>query len=108
MTQLTLFPERRRSIRRYPDVPGAVCSSETSQAAAESVCDSADTLRARVLEAIRTRGGATCDELEVALNMRHQTASARLTELGKLGRIVPNGKRDTRSGRKAVVWEVTQ
>lgn len=87
--------------------------SDTSQAAAASV--DAASLRAEVFSVIDSSGayGATCDEVEAALGMRHQTASARVYELagkgGKLKkcepRIADTGRRRlTRARRKAVVW----
>ena len=57
----------------------------------------------------RGRHGATCDELEVALGMSHQTCSARCSELLALQWIYrkPFGsgyeKRKTRTGRNAAV-----
>lgn len=91
-------------MRRFPAEPGFVAGSDTSEAAAESVRLDAGEMRARVLGYIR-RVAATCDEIEVALGMRHQTASARIRELALLGRIVDSGiRRQTRSGRFAVVW----
>lgn len=49
--------------------------------------------------------GATCDEIEVALNLRHQTASARINELVEKKYLVDSGKvRKTRSGNNAIVW----
>ena len=48
--------------------------------------------------------GATCDEIEVALGMRHQSASARITELRRGGKIEAVGKRPTRTGSKAAVY----
>jgi DNA adenine methylase len=78
---------------------------DTSIAAANSLSDSVDQLRSRVLVEIRERGGATCDEVEVALDLRHQTASARIRELTVEDKIRDSGERRlTRSGRKAVVW----
>lgn len=53
--------------------------------------------------------GATCDEIEVALSLSHQTASARVRDLFKAGNIRDSGiRRNTRTGRKATVWEVHQ
>jgi predicted ArsR family transcriptional regulator len=53
-------------------------------------------------------GDATCDEVELALRMRHQTASARFTEMHKSGFVEYNGKtRPTRSGRSAHVYVLT-
>jgi len=48
--------------------------------------------------------GATCDDVEVALGMKHQTASARIRELAQIGLIASRGVRKTRSGRNATVW----
>jgi response regulator of citrate/malate metabolism len=69
----------------------------------------ASTLQGLVLETIQAAlAGLTCDEIEEQLDLRHQTASARLHELMKLGKIQDSGaRRDTRSGRGAIVWRVT-
>jgi hypothetical protein len=80
-------------------------TSDTSAAAALSV--SAADLREEVLFAIRASGahGMTCDEIETLLEMRHQTASARVHELQRGKWIKDSGqRRATRSGRKATVW----
>jgi hypothetical protein len=78
----------------------------TSQAAAGSMKVVANTVRQKVLAVIEARGehGATDDELEQALGMRHQTVSARRRELYLLGEIRTVGERRTRSGRLARVW----
>lgn len=50
-------------------------------------------------------GGQTCDELEIALEMRHQTCSASITKLLALHQLFDTGKRrPTRSGRAARVY----
>lgn len=49
---------------------------------------------------------ATCDELEVRLGLSHQTCSASVNSLMNDDLIVPDGKRPTRSGRKATIWRV--
>ena len=64
-------------------------------------------MRGIALKAIKLCGlhGMTCDELELKLGMRHQTASARVSELKRIGSIFDSGqRRATRSGRKAAVW----
>lgn len=72
--------------------------SEAANAATDKQRD-----RARVLGQLKMRD-MTCDELEVALGMRHQTCSARVADLKKEGRIVPTGlKRKTRTGCNAAV-----
>jgi predicted transcriptional regulator len=88
--------------------PPAVRDSPTSVAAGESMAGSAAaTLRASILDHIRYFGGATCDECEHELDLRHQTASARIRELVQMGLLRDSGRtRKTRSGRAAVVWEV--
>ena len=86
-----------------------VKGSGTSKAAAESVQSSASSLRLQIrlyIEGQEGRG-ATCDEIEVALGLRHQTASARIRELVQKGNLMDSGKiRVTRARRSAVVWVV--
>lgn len=86
-----------------------VVGSDTSLAAAESIERQAPTMQRAVLDCI-VRGAQcrrTCDEVEVWLDMSHQTASARIRELAKAGTIVDSGqRRKTRSGRKAAVYVV--
>ena len=79
----------------------------TSIAALASIEPAASGLRAIIYQCIFEEGerGAVCDELEAALDMRHQTASARIRELAQRGLIVDSlRRRPTRSGRAAVVW----
>ena len=93
----------------YPDSPGFVRGSDTSEAAANDVKSVAGAMRTRILEWISDRGfpGATCDEVEVALSMKHQTASARISELSSSGMLADSGHRKpTRSGSFAVMWRV--
>jgi hypothetical protein len=68
--------------------------------------------RQHIYAAICHNGGMTCDELEVMLGLRHQTASCFVRFLTQdkflRPRIKPNGevdRRKTRSGRMAIVWE---
>lgn len=82
---------------------------DTSRDAAESMRPHAGRVREAVLTAIRRscQRGATCDEVEVTLQLAHQTASARVRELSVAKEIVDSGRRrPTRSGRKAVVYVV--
>lgn len=80
---------------------GNVLSGE----AYESIKDHASKMRAAVVGYIRSQGanGATSDEVEVALDLPHQTVSARITEAKAIGLLKPVGKRKTRSGRNAAV-----
>ena len=80
----------------------------TSIDAAESIEEVSGSVRRLVLKHIKRCGtyGATDDEIEIALSLRHQTASARRRELYLLGEITSTGTRPTRSGRHAKVWIV--
>lgn len=77
---------------------------ETSRQAHKSI--DAATLRGKIRQWISQQAdGATCDEVEQQLRMRHQTASARIRELYRAGDLRDSGKRrPTRSGRPAIVW----
>lgn len=95
---------------KYPDAPG-YSNGSTSKDAATSVAPKAAALRLRILSELQLRGdvGATCDELEQAMDLSHQTASARLRELVLKGSIVDSGvKRLTRSSRSAIVWHAKE
>jgi hypothetical protein len=78
-----------------------------SQQAYLSVKEHTGALRILVVRFIYRQSlrGATCDEIERALMLSHQTVSARVTEAKARGEIVPSGeRRPTRSGRKAAVY----
>jgi hypothetical protein len=83
-----------------------VAGSDTSRDAARSMDEHAAPCRRAILAHIRDApDGATCDEIEVALRMRHQNASARLRELSLGEWIRDSGeRRPTRSGRRARVY----
>ena len=88
-----------------PYVPG----SATSKAAADSLMSSAASMRMKVYRYIESQGegGATDNEIENALDMRHQTASARRRDLVLAGSIKDSGMtRRTDSNRKASVWVI--
>ena len=82
----------------------------TSYLAAERITTEVNKLQAQVLDVIKECGdrGATDDEIERKLWMRHQTVSARRRELVLMGLVKESGEtRATSSGRKANVWVVT-
>jgi transcription initiation factor IIE alpha subunit len=94
-------------VRPYVGVPYS--DLDTSLEAARSYAEHASTDSTRVLRVIRFLGdhGATDDEIEQALGMPHQTASARRRDLVIAGMVVDSGlRRRTRSGRNAKVWIV--
>jgi hypothetical protein len=77
--------------------------------AAETVQPVTGRLRTMVFDAIRESGdeGLTDDQIEVLLDLRHQTASARRRELVQQKWIRDSGRtRKTRSGSPATVWVV--
>lgn len=90
-------------------MPPFARDSETSRRAAQFIRSEAPTMRVAVLALIQTMGehGATDEEIEMALDYKHQTASARRNELMNMGLIKKNGKRPTTSGCSADVWVVS-
>jgi predicted transcriptional regulator len=83
-----------------PDLTPSQEAHESIKPQKQFICD-------RVMESIKARHsqGMTCDEVEIALGLTHQTASARVNELMKKKLIIDSTlRRKTRSGRKATVW----
>jgi hypothetical protein len=84
-------------------------NTDTSKEAARLV--DADSHEARVYRHILRSGshGVTDDEIEQALEMRHQTASARRRGLVMKLLVVDSGqRRPTSSGRDAIVWVIAK
>jgi predicted transcriptional regulator len=82
-------------------------SNDTSAEALQSIQPIIGTIRQSVLQAISVKGlyGSTCEEVEIELNMRHQTASSACNYLQEKGLIIDSGaRRRTTSGRKARVY----
>lgn len=91
----------------YGGVAPHVKESDTSREAAVDVTPKAPAIRQQVWSLIAARGpiGATDDEIEVHLNMRHETVSARRRELAIQRFVVDSGRRrNTRRGKAATVW----
>jgi hypothetical protein len=63
-----------------------------------------------IFQFVRAAGGrgATCEEVEEGLGLSHQTASARVSELRRDGRLAEIGRRSTRSGRPARVHQAVE
>lgn len=79
---------------------------ETSRDAYQSV--DVGHLRGKVLAMLKRLQGATCDEAQIILSLTHQSCSPCFTWLSKDGQIYDSGQRRvTRSGRKAIVWRVS-
>jgi hypothetical protein len=93
--------------RDYPARPGFVSGSDTSREAAKRSDSSAGAMRTKVLSYIESLGpkGATCDEVEEVLQLKHQTASARIRELVIDEKLIDTGRRrKTRSGSSARIY----
>lgn len=90
-----------------PKPPPFVKGSDTSKAAADSIKPFVAADKAKVFQYIEKQGdaGSTDDQIEVALDLRHQTASARRRDLVLDGAVKDSReRRKTRSGRSAAVW----
>ena len=105
------MPPTQSTLFGYPVVPHN--GTDTSQEAAESIKPHLNRLCSEVLNCIRSNPlGRTSDEVELALNMSHQTCSARFRDLStceppliiKLLEWGEPVKRKTRTGRNAQVW----
>jgi len=90
----------------YRGKPPFVRNSQTSRAAAMSKIPTARGDRARIARFLHECGdhGANCWEVEQALDMLHQTASAALRGMELRGLVVKMGKRPTGTGRKGYVY----
>lgn len=78
----------------------------TSKEAAKSMKPHTSRLAQRILEQIRLHP-STCEEVEQATGLPHQTVSARIRALVLDGIVENSGdKRPTESGRRAIVWRV--
>lgn len=83
-------------------------SRKVSNEAYESTAEIRPTIQAKILRLLAERP-RTDDELEVCLEMRHQSVSACRRSLVKSGHVeATRDKRKTRSGRFAQVWRVVQ
>ena len=88
----------------YPDSPGYK-EHTTSRAAAEAMRIRADSLRGRVLEALRYRN-MTTDECARELRESVLAIRPRFSELSEKGLIKRSGEQRLNvSGKKAIVWE---
>lgn len=80
-----------------------------SEAAHDFIMEHKSHVARRILTVLKTKGAATCDEVEVITGMKHQTVSARMSELKRDGYIVPTGEhRLTRGKCSAGVYKVCE
>lgn len=80
---------------------------ETTRVAARKIQPHVGRIAGEVYRFILARAskGATCAEVEKALELSHQTASARIRELALKGMVYDSGhRRRTPANRPAIVW----
>lgn len=80
---------------------------ETSQAAARRALGRSGSQRNAIYQEIRSRGsdGMTCDEICEYFQMLVQSATPAINTLANDGWLEDSGRRrNTRSGREAIVW----
>ncbi len=104
------FLKERRIIRKPVIAPVDVCANRhggnVNSRAANVLTDKArDT--AAIIAFLRRVPDATCDEVEVALSMKHQTCSARFSDLKKGTLLLPTQRRPTRSGCMAQAYTLS-
>ena len=88
----------RRLMNRY---------QPTSREAWDSVQEALPEIDRAILRAIRYFKGATCWQVEQALNLSHQTVSAQITHMRDGGMLCDTGRRGlTGSGRNAIIWDL--
>lgn len=96
-----------RAMNAYPYTPGHT-DSDTSREAASKIAPHTQYLVRKIAQLL-TNGPRACFEVEQLLDMSHQTASARMTEMREAGLIVDTGeRRKTPTGRNAIVWKLAQ
>lgn len=114
--QLSLFDDNGRasSVDRDKAGPASGITPEsiaTSAAAGAAILPKSGTLRRRVYDFIASRGdrGATDEEMQDVLEMGANTQRPRRVELLRDGLIRQSQeKRETKSGKLAVVWKTTR
>lgn len=83
--------------------------SDTSREAASRIEGGSHTLRGEVLRLLRREGPLTDEEVQDRLGMPSSTERPRRVELVRLQLVGDSGTtRQTRSGRKATLWEATR
>lgn len=81
--------------------------ADTSIEAFDSVKQHISRLGRVVLQFFKDHGPSTCEQIEHALKLSHQCASARISELKRDALIYQTGQfRPTKAGRKARVYAV--
>lgn len=91
--------------QRAPSVHGSVTSAKAADSLGPATLNA---MQLRVLRFLQTcLGGATDEEMQLALGMNPSTQRPRRIELARRGLVVEAGTRKTASGRMACVWQAT-
>jgi hypothetical protein len=92
-------------VSNYPNTPGFVAGSDTSEEAAVLIEEHAPSMRTRALRILRENpNGLTNDEVQRLTGWLHQSTTARMRELVLMGLAYNTpDRRPTRTGRNAVV-----
>lgn len=81
----------------------------TSRAAWRSMADQLGAIDGMILRYVLDRNGATCAEVEDALVLSHQTASAQIAHLSKARILTDSGAtRKNAKGRSCIVWNIAE
>jgi predicted HTH transcriptional regulator len=81
----------------------------TSIEAYQSVKQHIPSIQERIVNHISKFGPDTCDHMEYILVLSHQTCSASIRGLVKQGILEDSGDKNyTRSGRRAIMWKLTE
>lgn len=112
LDKFTGLPSTNGELSLFTTAPNPVARTsdpETSHEAAASMIDGAETQRRAIVFHLWHLGPRTADELDEELELRPTSAGRRLPELRTVGLARPtDGKRKTRSGRMARVWEAVR
>lgn len=94
----------------YPDMPGWKGDKATGRQAAFAIAPDLARRHRQVLEAFAQHGaaGAICDEIAGTLNLPVYLVRPRASELERLGRLFPIGKRLGAMGFKVTVYSVVK
>ena len=105
-SQPSLFPDQPVKTDICENFHGG---NKLSELANDQIQPHKDSIKDKIVRFVKSRfEGATCEEIEIALALRHQTASARLTELKKENRVLMSSVRRTSTGSFAAVYFVPE
>lgn len=86
-------------------IPAHQFGSATSLAAAISISGKQNSMHARILRYLAETGGATDEEMAIALDLKQSTQRPRRCELIEAGKVRDSGMtKKTASKRSAVIW----